>query len=56
MSPLRRGVLAVWRQCVRLAKLLFLLALIALPVPIAAFVVALVRPRRNLPAQVQKKE
>lgn len=44
------------RQCIRLAKLSFLLALIALPVPIAAMVVALVRPRRNLPAQVLRKE
>ncbi len=51
-----RRLRAFWRQLVRLAKLLFLLALIALPVPIAAFVVALVRPRRNLPSQVHKKE
>jgi len=52
MARFRRVVRAVWR----LIKLLFLLALIALPVPIATLVVALVRPRRNLPGQVHKKE
>ena len=56
MARFRRVVRAVWRQLVRLIKLLFLLALIALPVPIATLVVALVRPRRNLPGQVHKKE
>ena len=56
MAHLRRALHAFWRQLLRLAKTLFMLALIALPVPVAALVVALVRPRRNPPAQVYKKD
>ncbi len=55
MAHLRRALHAFWRQLLRLAKMLFMLALIALPVPVAALVVALVCPRRNPPRRCTRK-
>ena len=41
----------------RVTRLFFILALVMLPVPVAAFVVALLDPvRRNLPAEVLRKK
>jgi hypothetical protein len=41
----------------RVFRLVFILALVALPIPVAAWVVAILDPaRRNLPAQVLRKK
>ncbi|MDY7232976.1 hypothetical protein [Hyalangium rubrum] len=56
-KAVRAWVRACLRFLFRVFRLAFILALVALPVPIAAFVVALLDPaRRNLPAQVLRKK
>lgn len=52
----RRPFIAAWRLALRAARFLFILALVAIPVPVVAFVAVLLKPaRRNLPAEVLKK-
>ena len=52
----RRAVTACFRFALRAARVLFVLALVALPVPVAAFVAVILKPnRRNLPAEVLRK-
>jgi hypothetical protein len=53
----RAWVRASLRFIFRLIRLVFILALVVLPVPVAAWVVAILDPvRRNLPAQVLRKK
>lgn len=61
MRPATRGVraraCALMKFLVRLVRLAFILVLVALPIPMAPFVTALLRPfRRNLPAEVLRKK
>ncbi len=45
------------RLSLRVMRFLFILGLVMLPVPVAAFVAVLLAPlRRNLPAEVLRKE
>ncbi|MCP3136930.1 hypothetical protein [Pyxidicoccus xibeiensis] len=61
MQPAATGVRARARALlkfvVRLVRLVFILILVALPIPMAPLVTALLRPfRRNLPAEVLRKK
>ena len=56
MARLRRLTRLLWQHVLRFLKLIFLLALIAVPVPIAVFVTALLRPKRAQVTQVEKKK
>jgi hypothetical protein len=61
MRPATRGLRARARALltflVRLVRLAFILLLVALPIPMAPLVTALLRPfRRNLPAEVLREK
>ncbi len=53
----KRAITAGLRFAFRLIRLLFILALVALPVPVATLIVEILRPtRRNLPAEILRKK
>jgi hypothetical protein len=53
----QRALRGSLRFLFRAARMLFILALVALPIPVAAFVAVILKPnRRNLPAQVLRKD
>ena len=61
MTFVPKAVRAFVRACPRFAfrviRLLFILALVVLPVPLTAWVVVILEPlRRNLPAEVLRQE
>jgi hypothetical protein len=52
-----RAIKSSLRFAFRLMRFLFILGLVMLPVPVAAFVAVLLAPlRRNLPAEVLRKK
>jgi hypothetical protein len=54
---LRRVARACLRFVSRLTRLIFILGLMALPLPLAALVVSILKPeRRNVPAEVLRKK
>ncbi len=57
VRALRRAIAVCFRLLFRTARILFILALVSLPVPaVGAFVAVLLKPnRRNLPAEVLRK-
>ncbi len=56
-SRARDFACALARHVRRVFRLIFILILVALPIPVAPVVAALLRPfRRNLPAEVLRKK
>ncbi len=52
-----RAIMSSLRFSLRVMRFLFILGLVMLPVPVAAFVAVILAPlRRNLPAEVLRKE